>query len=92
MSLKEPTALLELGKPIILKCQSTVHNPEHLYLDGITTVGGVILAPATTGVYTGTHWMPEKITDDTYLLRLAPFNSLPPTKISLKTQKQCTKV
>ncbi len=71
MSFQEPTNLLELGKPVTLKCQSTIYNPAHLYLNGITSLGGVNLAPATTGEDTGTHWMPEKRADGTYLLRSA---------------------
>ncbi len=50
------TGPLSDGSIITLKCLGADYNAAHLFLDSYTYTGGTGLAPATDGVYTGTHW------------------------------------
>jgi len=45
------------GSIVTLKCLGADYNAAHLFLDSYTYTGGTGLAPATDGVYTGTHWL-----------------------------------
>ncbi len=54
---------------ISLKCLGTVHNPYHLYLYGKTVDGAVGLVPETGGIYSGTHWETEALSDGSLALR-----------------------
>jgi hypothetical protein len=42
---------------VALQCLGKINNPSHVYLDGRTLTGTTGLAPSTTGVYSGTHWL-----------------------------------
>lgn len=54
---------------ISLKCLGAIHNPDNLYLNGITESGSVDLAPETGGVFSGTHWQTETLSDGSLALR-----------------------
>jgi len=61
--------ILDSGRPITFKCLGHIHNPNHLYLNGLTVSGGVNLAPSTTGGNTGTHCLPIKLADGSYAFK-----------------------